>query len=233
MPDRSGKRQRRGSSIRACQSVIAEVDSRICADLQRLLDRVDRTRRAHAQGNDLVARFRSAAFLGQLQCCLEGILVQFGQDALFTVGCVGRSGDMPVELRVRDVLDQNDNLQCLFHCLRSSLPCLWTANRNSVAVNCPARGLVLAKHIARRKPLPALTPVSVLRNHAGTARRRPAPQRCRPSSWFVSPGPYCCAASRVTSTSWLWPPRWMVTLTLAPAGCSRTAAVNWLGSLTA
>ena len=87
------------------------------ADLKGLLDGIDGSGGAHAQGNDLVACFCSAAFLGQLQRCLQGVFVKLGQDALVTVGGVATAADVPVELRVWDVLDQNDDLQCLFHFL--------------------------------------------------------------------------------------------------------------------
>ena len=139
MADGGGKGQGRGSGVGSCQSVIAQVHSGVGTDLQRLFDRVNGPRGTHAQCNDLVAGLGAAAFLSKLQRGLEGVFIQFGQDTFVTVRGVARSCDVPVELGVRDVLDQNDNLQCLFHCLRSSLPCLWTANRSKRGRETPKR----------------------------------------------------------------------------------------------
>ena len=99
------------------------------ADLQGLLDGVDRAGGAHAQGDDLVAGLAAAAGLGQLQRSFQGVFIQFGQDAFVAVRGVALAVEVPVELGVRYMLDQDDDLQCLFHCIYSSLPCLWTASR--------------------------------------------------------------------------------------------------------
>ena len=66
--------------------------------------------------------FGTAAGFAELQRGFKRILVQFGQNALVAVRGVAWAGEVSVELRVRDVLDQNNNLQCISHCVRGSLP---------------------------------------------------------------------------------------------------------------
>ena len=173
--DGCGQGQGGGGGVGPGQRVVAEVDAFGGADLQGLLHRVDSTGGTHAQGDDLVAGRFPAAGLDQLECGLEGVLVQFGQDALGAVRRVALAGEVPVELGVRDVLDQHDDLQCLFHCVYSSLPCGWTASRvGSWPRNARGAGLLLANHIGERRPRPGLRPVSGPRC-AGrrAARRRP------------------------------------------------------------
>ncbi len=149
VPDRRGQCQRRCCGVRAGQGVVAEVHAFRGADLQGFLHGVDCTGRAHAQGDDLVAGRFPAAGLDQLQRRFQGVFIQFGQDALGAVRGVALAGEMAVELRIRDVLDQHNDFQSLFHCVYSSLPCGWIAAPGGVmATERPVAGLFLANHIA-------------------------------------------------------------------------------------
>src|SRR6478735_1956668 len=144
-----GRPSRSASCAGTSEVLIAEVHAFRGADLKGLLHRIDCPGRTHAQRNDLVAGRFPAAGLGQLQRSFQGVFIQFGQDAFGAVHRVGLTCEVTVELRIRDVLDQHNDFQSLFHCVYSSLPCGWTAAPDGVmATECPAAGLFLANHIA-------------------------------------------------------------------------------------